>query len=57
VFREPQLESALVQILLEDSDARAGVLDPLGADVAPGPDAYFALMDSNTDALVECLNR
>ncbi len=57
VFREPQFESALVQVLLEDSDARAGVIDPLGTDVAPGPDAYFELMDSNTDALVDCLNR
>ena len=57
VFREPQFESALVQVLLEDSDARAGVLDPLGTDVTPGPDAYFDLMNSNTDALVDCLNR
>ena len=57
VFREPQFESALVQVLLEDSDARAAVLDPLGTDVAPGPDAYFALMDANADALIECLGR
>ncbi len=57
IFREPQFESALLQILLEDSDARAGVLDPLGTDVAPGPGAYFELMDANTDALIECLNR
>jgi zinc transport system substrate-binding protein len=57
VFREPQFESALVQILLEDSDARAGVLDPLGADVTPGPNAYFELMESNTEALVDCLSR
>ena len=57
VFREPQFESALVQVLLEDSDARAGVIDSLGTDVVPGPDAYFELMDSNTDALVDCLSR
>jgi zinc transport system substrate-binding protein len=57
VFREPQFESALVQILLEGSDARAGVLDPLGTGVTPGPDAYFELMDANTEALVECLSR
>ena len=57
VFREPQFESALVQVLLEDSNARAGVIDPLGTGVAPGPDAYFNLMDSNTDALVDCLSR
>ncbi len=57
VFREPQFESALMQVLLEDSNARAGVIDPLGTSVAPGPDAYLDLMDSNTDALVGCLSR
>jgi zinc transport system substrate-binding protein len=57
VFREPQFESALVQVLLEDSDAQAGVLDPLGTDVTRGPDAYFELMDSNADALLACLSR
>ncbi len=56
VFREPQFESALVQILIEDSDARAFVLDPLGTAIAPGPDAYFELMNANTDALVACLS-
>jgi len=55
VFREPQFESALVQVLLEDSEARAGVLDPLGTDATPGPNAYFELMDANADALLACL--
>lgn len=57
VFREPQFESALTKVLLEDSSARVGVLDPLGTDVTPGPDAYFELMDTNTGALLACLNR
>ena len=56
VFREPQFESALVQILIEDSDARAYVLDPLGTAVEPGADAYFEMMNANTDALVACLS-
>jgi zinc transport system substrate-binding protein len=55
VFREPQFESALMRVLLEDSKARAGVLDPLGTDIDPGPDAYFELMNGNADALLECL--
>ena len=54
--REPQFESALVRVLLEDSDARAGVIDPLGTAVAPGRNAYFELMNANTDALIECLS-
>jgi zinc transport system substrate-binding protein len=57
VFHEPQFESALVQVLLEDSGARAGVLDPLGSDEAAGPNAYIMLMNANADALVECLGR
>jgi zinc transport system substrate-binding protein len=57
VFLEPQFESALVQVLLEDSDARAGMLDPLGIDVTRGPDAYLELMDANADALLACLGR
>jgi len=57
VFREPQFESALVQVLIEETDARAGLLDPLGTEVAPGPDAYIELMDANADSLIECLGR
>ena len=56
VFREPQFESALVRVLLEDSDARAGVIDPLGTAIALGRDAYFELMNANTDALIDCLS-
>jgi zinc transport system substrate-binding protein len=57
VFREPQFESALVQVLIDDTGARAGVLDPLGTTVDPGPSAYVELMDANADALIECLGR
>jgi zinc transport system substrate-binding protein len=46
-----------MQVLLEGSDARSGVLDPLGSDVVPGPDGYFDLMNANTDALLACLGR
>lgn len=56
VFREPQFESSLMKVLLEDTNARSGVLDPLGTDVTPGPEGYFRLMNANADALVACLN-
>lgn len=55
VFREPQFESALVSVLLEGTDAKAGVLDPLGTGIPPGPDAYVEMMSANADALVQCL--
>lgn len=57
VFREPQFEAALIQILVDDSGARTGVLDPLGTQTARGPNAYFEMMEANADALVECLGR
>jgi zinc transport system substrate-binding protein len=31
------------------------VLDPEGADLTPGPDAYFTLMDRIADSLASCL--
>lgn len=56
LFREPQFASALVDTVLEGSEVRLGVLDPLGARFQPGPDAYFRMMESNASALVSCLS-
>ncbi|MGF1624683.1 MAG: zinc ABC transporter substrate-binding protein [Alphaproteobacteria bacterium] len=55
VFSEPQFESALVATVIEGTEARTAVLDPLGADLADGPDLYFALMRRNAEALRDCL--
>ncbi|WP_404379268.1 zinc ABC transporter substrate-binding protein [Caenispirillum salinarum] len=56
VFAEPQFEPRLIATVTENTDARTGVLDPLGSDHAPGPDLYAALMRDMTDALVDCLS-
>jgi zinc transport system substrate-binding protein len=55
VFAEPQFRPAAVAALVEGTGARAATLDPLGATLAPGPEAYFVLMRELTDALVGCL--
>ncbi|MBA2490307.1 MAG: zinc ABC transporter substrate-binding protein [Gammaproteobacteria bacterium] len=55
VFGEPQFNSALVETVLEDTGARRGTLDPEGADIIPGPDAYFILMRRLADSLLGCL--
>jgi zinc transport system substrate-binding protein len=55
VFAEPQFRPALVAALIEGTGARAGVLDPLGAGLTPGPEAYFALMRALAEALATCL--
>jgi zinc transport system substrate-binding protein len=57
VFAEPQFEPALVRTVIEGTGARAGILDPLGAELAPGPDAYFDLMRNLGRALRDCLGR
>ncbi len=55
-FSEPQFEPRLVRVLVEGTPAGTGVLDPLGADLMPGPDAYFQVMENLADALVACLS-
>lgn len=56
VFVEPQFSPKLVDVVTEGTDARIGVLDPLGADIADGPELYFELMRRNAAALRECLS-
>jgi zinc transport system substrate-binding protein len=55
VFAEPQFEPALVDTLIEGTNARKGVLDPLGSAFEAGPGQYFELMDGLADSLVACL--
>ncbi len=55
LFGEPQFQPALLATLIEGSDARIGILDPLGATLAPGPDAYFTLMRNLARDLRVCL--
>ncbi len=55
VFVEPQFNPALVEAITGGSGARVATLDPLGAGLAPGPEAYFVLMRALADALVDCL--
>ncbi len=57
VFSEPQFNPALVQTVIEDTNARAGVLDHLGASLPEGPGFYDALMRQMAGALRECLAR
>jgi len=55
VFAEPQFEPAVIATVIEGTNARTGVLDPLGADLAPGPDAYAILMRALAASLKACL--
>ena len=55
VFSEPQFEPRLVATVIEGSGARTGVLDPIGADLPAGPDAYVRLLTALADNLTACL--
>ena len=55
VFAEPQFRPALVDTLIQDTAARAAVLDPLGTEIADGPDAYAQLLRNLAAAFEGCL--
>ncbi|WP_373503581.1 zinc ABC transporter substrate-binding protein [Aestuariivirga sp.] len=56
VFREPQYDSKVVATVIEGTPAREGVLDPLGADVAPGAGAYRQILLNLAASLKACLS-
>ena len=55
VFAEPQFEPRLVEVVTEGTNARSGVLDPLGAEITDGPDLYFELMRGMASSFKSCL--
>lgn len=55
VFAEPLFQAKLVAALTEDTNARAGTLDPEGLGLEPGPRLYFLLMRNLAAALKDCL--
>lgn len=55
VFKEPQFSSKAVEVLATEKDVSVVDLDPLGAELEPGPDAYFQLMRNIMASLQGCL--
>jgi zinc transport system substrate-binding protein len=56
VFTEPQFEPKLVSVVMEGTDAKSAVLDPLGASIENGPELYFTLMRNMAAAMRGCLS-
>lgn len=56
IFSEPQFTPKLAEVLVEGTGLRKGVLDPLGAELASGPELYFEMMRGNAEALKTCLS-
>ena len=57
VFAEPQFEPRLVDVVIEGTRAKAGVLDPEAGTLPEGPDLYFTLMQGIADSMKDCLTR
>ncbi len=55
VFSEPQFEPALVNTLIEDTTTRLGTLDPVGAELQAGEEAYVMLLRNLAKSFQECL--
>nr|WP_312862300.1 zinc ABC transporter substrate-binding protein [Rhizobium sp. BK313] len=56
VFAEPQFEPKLVNVVIEGTSAKSGVLDPEAATLPQGPDLYFDLMRNIANSLKTCLS-
>jgi zinc transport system substrate-binding protein len=56
VFTEPEFEPKIVDVTIEGTGARRGVLDPLGAELTDGPDLYFELLANLAGSLRRCLS-
>jgi len=56
VFSEPQFQPRLVKVVMEGTGAGTGVLDPLGAHIPAGEDAWFTLMRNMAKSLRTCLS-
>jgi zinc transport system substrate-binding protein len=55
VFREPQFDAKYVNVVLEGTKAREGVLDPIGSELIPGPNAYAELLKNLAKSAKDCL--
>lgn len=55
VFKEPQFRAKIVDTVIEDTNTKVGVLDPLGADIKPGKEMYTNLLRNIANNLKACL--
>ena len=55
VLAEPQFNEGLVATVLDGTEAKRGVLDPLGSDLKPGSNLYPQLMRNLASTLVKCM--
>lgn len=57
VFAEPQFEPKLIDIVIEGTNTRSGILDPLGATLEDGPALYFNMIRNMATSFRDCLSQ
>ena len=55
VLAEPQFNPGLVTTVLDGTEARTRVIDPIGIELEPGPTLYPQLMRAMAKTLADCL--
>jgi len=55
VLAEPQFNAGIVETVLSGTDARTGIIDPLGSELELGTSLYPTLIAGLADSLVSCL--
>ncbi|MEL6617639.1 MAG: zinc ABC transporter substrate-binding protein [Pseudomonadota bacterium] len=55
VLAEPQFNPGVVDVVMDGTDAKTAVIDPLGATLEPGPGLYTQLIRKMAGALAGCL--
>ena len=56
VFSEPEFNQSFVETVTEGMAVNAAIIDPLGSQIAPGPEFYPMLLRAVSDELVGCAN-
>lgn len=57
VFKEPQYDTKILDVLVDGTEARVAELDPLGANLEVGEGQYFALIRNIATTLKDCLSK
>jgi len=55
VLAEPQFNPKLIATVLDGTDAKTGIVDPLGSDLEPGSSLYPELIRNLSTALASCM--
>ncbi len=55
LFIEPQFEPRIARVIAQGSGIRLATLDPLGAELEPGPGVYGELLTRMAESLLGCL--